>query len=154
MTTAITSVLLGTKRTTYRRALALVLAIGLFGATLAGYAIGIFSVSGGLVWVPYYAAVVGMAAAGGVGYYRDGLVIAWLVTYASLLGYHADHAFFGLSRRSLVEQLAYFLRLDGLMFLAVEGIVLGTLAFGLGYLARWGVDSLWNGTAAASDDRG
>lgn len=136
MAAQISSVLLGSDLTRTRRHLYLVLAIVLFGAVFAGYAIGVFYVSGGLVWIPYYAAIVGMIAACWVGYYRDGLVIAMMVTYASLLGYHADHAFIGLSSRSFLERLAYFTRLDGLAFLGVEAVVLGTLAFTMGYLLR------------------
>lgn len=130
------SVLLGSDLTRTRRFLYLGLAVGLFGTVFAGYAIGVFYASGGLVWIPYYAAVVGMIAACGIGYYRDGLVIAWMITYTSLLGYHADHAFIGLPSRSFVEQLAYFTRLDGLAFFGVEAVVLGTLAFTLGYVLQ------------------
>jgi hypothetical protein len=104
--------------------------------TLAAYTLDVFSISGGIVWIPVHAALLGMGAAGWVGYAQDGLVFAWLVTYTSLLGYHAHHAFFGLSGRTVGEQLAYFVELDGLAVLAVEGVVFGTVAFGLAAVLR------------------
>ena len=110
-----------------------------FVGTFLGYAAGFFYHSGGVVFIPYHAAVVGMLAALWVGYRRDGLVFGWVVTYMSLLGSHADHAFLGISHRSIEHRIAYFLRPDGLVALAVEGIILGTLAFGFGYLLRSGI---------------
>lgn len=112
----------------------LVVPVALFIAIFTAYALDIFAVSGGVVFLPWDAAVVGCVVAGWVGHRRDGLAFAWLVAYASLLGYHADHALLGLSRRPLAERLAYFVRLDGLAYLAVEALVLGTLAFVVGRL--------------------
>lgn len=134
------TVLFGRRRTDRRPSVLLVLAVGVFATTFAGYALGVFYVSGGVVFVPYYAAVVGMVAAGAVGYSRNGVAFAWLFTYASLLGFDADHVFLGLSGRSLSSRLAAFLQPDGLTFFAVIALVLGTLAFGLGFLARSGVE--------------
>lgn len=114
---------------------------GLFLATLAAYASGLFSVSGGLVWIPVDAALVGMLASCAVGYDRSGLVVAWATTFSAVLGWHADHALFGLSRRPIGQNLAYFLRPDGLAVLAIQGILLGTIAFGVGVLLRRGVDA-------------
>ncbi|WP_338726855.1 hypothetical protein [Haladaptatus sp. DJG-WS-42] len=108
------------------------LTCGLFALTFAAYAVGLFRVTGGVVFIPYDAALVGVLAAFGVGYARRGLLVAWIFAYASLLGYLADHAFFGLSYRPFLDQLGYFLQLDGLAFLAVEALVLGTLAFIVG----------------------
>ena len=152
MPSPVLSVLLGSDQTQSRRYFQLILAIGLFAIVFVGYAIIVFYVSGGLIWIPYYAAVVGMIAACGVGYYHDGLVIAWIVTYTSLLGYHADHASIGLPNQSFVEQLAYFTQLDGLAFLGVEAVVLGTLAFTLGSLLQWVTSFLQKKRASIPDN--
>lgn len=150
MTASLRSILVGTRQSAYHRYLVVALALGVFVTTSAAYALGIFSVSGGVVFVPFYAAVVGMVAGCWVGYSRNGLLFAWLVTYTSLLGYHADHAFFGLSGREFGDRLAYFVRPDGVTFLAVEGIVLGTLAFALGFAVRRGIDSFRSGAATTA----
>lgn len=130
------------------------LAIGLFAASFGAYALGVFHVSGGVIWIPFHAAILGMLVACGVGLRGDGAAFAWLVTYASLLGYRADHAFLGLSSRSVPERLAYFAGLEGLVVLAIEGIVLGSIAFALGALVRWGFDSLRRATALTSSNEG
>jgi hypothetical protein len=106
--------------------------LGLFCLALTGYAVGIFSVSGGLVWIPWDAAVLGLVAGCLVGYLRGGLVYAWSVGVAALFGAHADHALLGLADRPLAARLGYFLRLDGLTFYAVEGVLVGTIAFLVG----------------------
>lgn len=125
-----------------RRLLWPVLALLLFLATFTAYAVGVFHISGGVVLIPGEAALVGLLAAAAVGAVRGGAAFAWLVTYGALLGYHADHAFMGLSHRSRLEQAAYFVELDGLVVLAVEAVVVGTLAFAVGTVARWGYDTL------------
>lgn len=94
------------------------------------------------MWIPFHAAIVGATAGCWIGYSRNGLSFGWLITYASLLGYRANRAFFGLSDRGILERVVYFVRPDGLAFLAVEGIVLGTLAFVLGVIVRSGTDTL------------
>lgn len=143
------SFLLGSSRTDRRRHLLVGLAA--FVVTFVAYALGIFYVSGGLVFIPYYAAVVGMLVACWVGYRNGGLVIGWVVTYASLLGYRADHAFIGISRRPLLYRISYFFRLDGLAAFAVEGVILGSLAFVVGYLLRLGIDLARSRTSAAAE---
>ncbi|WP_336024283.1 hypothetical protein [Halobellus salinisoli] len=147
MVPSITTVLLGRNRTARHRYVLVALAVGSFFATFAGYALGMFDVSGGIVWIPFYAAVVGMIAAGWVGYHRAGLVFGWVVTYTSLLGWHADWALYAISRRPLADRIAYFVRPDGLAFLAVQAFILGTLAFILGLLVRWGSASLRSETS-------
>jgi len=112
-----------------------VLPISTFLVTVAGYAAGVFAVAGGVVFVPGDAALVGLAVCGVVGYLRAGLVLAWGSAYGALLGALADHAFFGLSGRTRLEQLTYFLEVDGLVFYAVQALVVGTLGFALGRLA-------------------
>lgn len=135
-------ILVGRERTGYRRYLDVGLAVAAFAVTAAGYALGLFEVSGCLAVLPGHAALVGVLAACWVGYRRDGLVVAWAVAYAALLGYLADRAFLGLSRRSFAERLAYFLSPDGLAVLGVEAVLLGSLAFVAGYLLRWGVEAV------------
>jgi hypothetical protein len=153
MVPRIRSVLLGTNRTLSNRYATIALAFGVFVATTAAYAVGAFSVSGGVVFLPLHAAVVGLAAAGWIGSSRDGLVFAWIVVYASLLGPHADHAFLGLSGRSLLDRTAYFFSPDGLVFFAVEGVVLGTVGFVFGTVARWGISSVRGRSVSRTDDR-
>lgn len=111
-------------------------AVGLFATVFAAYATGVFAIAGGVVWIPGEAALVGIVAACLVGFDRAGLAFAWLVAFATLLGYHADHAFFGLSSRSFREQVAYFLTPEGLLVFGAEGVVLGTIAFAVGAVAR------------------
>lgn len=139
MSPPLRSILLGTRRPEHHRFIVLGLALGVFVTTYVAYALGIFSVSGGIIWIPFYAVIVGMIAGCWVGHSQRGLLFAWVVIYTSLLGYHADHAVSQLS--GFIEQLAYFLRPDGLVYLGVEAIVFGTLAFLMGSLVRWGIDS-------------
>lgn len=116
------------------------LPISTFFVTFAAYATGVFAVSGGVVFVPGDAALVGVAVCAVVGYLRAGLVLAWASATGALLGARADHAFFGLSYRSRLDQLAYFLELDGLAVYGLEGIVIGTIGFavgGLAFVVRW-----------------
>lgn len=154
MVFSLRSICLGTNQSDYHYYLVFSLALGAFVINLAAYALGLFSVSGGVVFLPFHAAIVGMIAGFWIGYSRSGLLFAWVVTYTSLLGYHADHAFFGLSGRGFAEQLTYFVRLDGLVFLAVEGIALGTLAFILGSLVRGGIDLFRSELPSKITDRG
>ncbi|WP_336360618.1 hypothetical protein [Haladaptatus sp. ZSTT2] len=107
-------------------------AFTLFSFTFAAYAVGVFRVTGGVVFIPYDAAVVAVLAAFGVGYVRRGLLVSWIFAYACLLGFHTDHVFLGLSHRSLPSRLGSFLQLDGLGYLAIEALILGTLAFFVG----------------------
>jgi hypothetical protein len=139
MNPALRTLLVGTTQSASRRSLVVAGAVGVFAATLAAYALELFAVSGGVVFIPSDAATVGVIAGVWIGYARRGLLAAWLVAYAALLGYHADHAFFGLSGRGFGDQFAYFVELEGLVFLAVEAVVLGTLAFIVGGLLRLGV---------------
>ena len=129
--------------------LAAVLAVGGFATAIAGYALDVFGVSGGVVFVPFHAAVFGMGAACLLGGLRRGLLFARVAAYAALLGYQADHAFFGLSGRTLGEQFAYFLEPDGLAVLALMVVVLGTPAFVAGSLARLCVDTVRGGSPAS-----
>jgi hypothetical protein len=130
---SIQSLLFGDDSTTTRPSW--LLPISTFFVVLAAYAGGVFIISGGVVFVPGDAALVGLAVCIAVGYFRAGLLLAWASAYGALLGYNADHAFFGLSSRSRLDQLAYFLELDGLFVYALQAVVIGTLGFALGTLA-------------------
>lgn len=139
MTGLLRRVLVGPVRSARQRYIALGLVAGLFGVTFLGYAVDVFSISGGVVFLPGEAAAVGSLGAAYLGYQRDGLVLAWLGMYAALLGYSADHYLLGLSGRSVPERIDAFLGLDGLVVLGVEAVVLGTLAFLVGICCHRGV---------------
>lgn len=100
-----------------------------FLGVFAAYAVGLFTVAGGVVFLAWDAAVVGVVAAAVLAYRRAGLAVAWLTVYAALLGYSADHYLLGLSGRSLGDRIVAFLGIDGLVFVGVEAIVLGTLGW-------------------------
>ena len=152
MSPSLRSSLLGTQQTSRHRYRVLGLALGVFVTSFVAYSLGIFSVSGGLVWIPMYAVIVGMIAGCWVGYSQSGLLSAWVVTYTSLLGYHADHAVSQLS--GFTEQFVYFVRPDGLVFLGVEAIVFGTVAFLLGSLMRWGIHLFRSETTHSPSNNG
>jgi hypothetical protein len=154
MSSTLHSLLVGGDRSDAPPYLVTALAFGGFVFTVAAYVLEIFTISGGIVWIPFHAAVVGMCAGCLVGYFRRGLLFAWVVTYTALLGYRADHAFFGLSGRSFGEQAAYFFELDGLAVLAVEAVVLGAVAFGLGWIARVGIDAIRESVGDPSASKG
>lgn len=118
-------------------------AVGLFIGSFGAYAVGVFTISGGIVFIPGDAAVLGALVAGLVGYASSGLLAAWLVTFASILGYRADHAFLGLSSRPVDARLAYFLQAEGLAVVAVQAVIIGSIAFSIGALARVGVAALY-----------
>ena len=103
MPSTVSTILLGRPQAGHRPFALMSLAIGAFAMTFVGYALDVFYVSGGVVFIPYYAAVVGIVSTGAVGYSQNGVVFAWIVTYASLLGFHADHAFLGLSAQSFSQ---------------------------------------------------
>ena len=131
--------MIGRGRSVRQRYLTLAPVAGLFSATFLGDALGVFTVAGGVVFVPGDAVLVGGVGAAYLGYRHDGLVVAWFGMYAALLGYSADHSLLGLSGRSPVERVSALLQLDGLVFLGVETLVLGTLAFLLGVCCEQGV---------------
>lgn len=117
-----------------------VVAVSLFVLTFASYALGVFSLEGGAVFLARDAAIVGAIGAGWLGGWRSGLLPAWLVAYGALLGAHADVVFRGLEHRPLGERLLVFLELDALAYLAVQAVVVGTLAYAVGWLAGWAID--------------
>lgn len=147
------SILLGPAPRRARLAAWALAALGLFVATLAAYAAGVFHIAGGVIVIPGQAAVVALAAAGVVGYTRGGLVVAWLVAAGPLYGYRADHAFVGLSGRTRGEQLAYFLEFDGLAVVAVLAVVVALLGYLTGTLLRVGADAITDKLDRTPDGR-
>ncbi|MFB6125453.1 MAG: hypothetical protein ABEJ59_05790 [Halanaeroarchaeum sp.] len=117
-----------------------VVALALFALTFAAYALGVLAIEGGVVLLARDAAIVGAIGAGWLGGWRTGLLPAWVVAYGALLGAHADFVFRGLGRRPLVERLALFFELDALGYLAVQAVAVGSLAYGVGWLAGWAMD--------------
>ncbi|PSQ57127.1 hypothetical protein BRD22_02930 [Halobacteriales archaeon SW_8_68_21] len=140
MVSALRVALLGSSRSRPLPWLRLVAPPLCFVVAFAAYAVGVFSIAGGVVFVPFDAAALGVAVAVGLAYRRDGLVPAWLTVYAALLGYSAVHYFFGLSGRSFVDRTAAFLSPDGLVFLGVEAFVFGTVAWLIGTLTAVAVE--------------
>ncbi|WP_128903904.1 hypothetical protein [Halorubrum amylolyticum] len=107
----------------------------LFLVVFAAYALGIFEIGGGVVFLAGQAALVGVVAAAGLAFRRAGLALAWAAVYAALLGYNAVHYLLGLSGRSWEGRVAALLAVDGLVFVGVEAFVLGTLAWVAGRAA-------------------
>ena len=107
----------------------------LFLGVFAAYALGIFKIAGGVVFLAGEAAIVGVLAAAVLAYRRAGLALAWATVYGALLGYNADHYLLGLSGRPLGERVVAFLGPDGLAFVGVEALSLGTLAWVAGAIA-------------------
>lgn len=134
--------LLGPGYTRSRRNLTLLSAVVLAVATCIAYAVDLFTVSGGILIIPGDATVVGLVVAAGVGYRNSGLIFAWIPFFATYLGFHADWAFFGLSGRSLSGELAFFFDPVGLAVFGTAAVLLGTLAYGAGSLARRSLDLL------------
>ena len=132
--------LFGTGASRVERTLEGLAMVALFGGTFLAYAFDLFTVSGGIVVLPWDATVLGGVAAALIGYRRGGLLSAWLVLFASYLGFRADWAFLGLSGRGLGGEIAFFLDPVGLAVLAVGAVLLGTVAFGVGALLRRLID--------------
>jgi hypothetical protein len=106
-----------------------------------GYELGIFYDSGGLVWIPFHAATVGVIAGFWTGYRRNGLFFGWVLSYVSLLSWRAEWAT-EISARTLAERIGYIVRLDGLVVLALIGIIVALLGFMAGEIVRKGVDTV------------
>lgn len=142
MSPSLRTLLVGSAEHDARRRIDLLLVAAVFGSVFAAYAVGVFRVSGGVVWLAGGAAVVGVLVAVVLAYRGEGLALAWAVVYAALLGYNADHYLLGLSGRPVAERLVALLEPDGLAFVAVEALVLGTLAWVAGTLVALAVDAV------------
>jgi hypothetical protein len=100
-----------------------------FLVVFVGYGLGVFAHAGGVVFLAVDAAAVGLLAAAALAYRRAGVALAWAATYGALLGANADHYLLGLPGRPLGERVGALLELDGLVFVAVEALALGTIAW-------------------------
>mgnify|MGYP000173937184 FL=1 len=114
----------------------------LFLASFAAYGLGVFAHAGGVVFLAFDAAALGVLVTAGLAYRGAGVALAWLSVYGALLGSNADHYLLGLSGRPLGERVAALLEVDGLVFVGVEALALGTLAWVAGALAGRAVDEV------------
>lgn len=99
------------------------------------YAAEIVGPTGGLVWIPFAAVVIGLVVAAGAAVGDLPPVVGPAVGSAAVFGFRADWGLLGLSSRSLAERVGYVVELDGLAYV----VVVGTLAGGVGYLLGRGV---------------
>jgi hypothetical protein len=131
-------VLVGTPQPIPARLLWPLVALTCLVVSTVGYAAGFVTVSGGVVWLPGFAAALGAGCAAVVGYCRGGVVAAWAVTVSSLLGYHVSRA---VSGDTVGDRAAALLRPDALGYFAVVAVLVMIVPFVLGSALRRGVDS-------------
>lgn len=138
------STLLGTRRLRSHALLVAALALAAFIASLGGYVGGLYEPTGGIVLVPFWAAVVAVAGGAVAGVARTGLPSALLFAGAAMLGFGVDDAFIG--GRTVAESVSYLSQpgvLGALGVLAalfgVVGFLAGTAAWGAWKLGRRGV---------------
>ncbi|QCC49476.1 hypothetical protein DV707_17280 (plasmid) [Halobellus limi] len=143
--------LLGSKRGRPQEALLIGLGLGLFALTFLAYELNIFYHSGGVVFIPFHAAFLGVAAAFWTGYSRTGLLAGWVLTYLSFLGWRTEWAT-DISPRPFIERIAYVVQPDGLVALAIIGVGVAVIGFTAGTLARKGIDALRTGPQTATND--
>jgi hypothetical protein len=143
-------ILLASPRTRSSRGVDAVIVASGFAVTFLAYATDAFAVSGGAVFLAGQAALVGLIVAAVLGYRRAGLAVAWAGSYAALLGYHADHYLLGLSYAAPAARLGAFLQPDGLVFLGVQALVIGTLAWCAGRFVDRGVAAISGGHRTGS----
>lgn len=146
MVPSLRTVFFGNGQSPRQRYLLLSLSVVLSGVTFAAYALNFFAVSGGVVFIPGHAALVGVLGAGWIGYRRSGLIVAWLASYGALLGYSAEHSFLGLSGRSFLERAGAFFQLEGLVVWGIEALIFGTLGFLIGVFCNWVITAARNNT--------
>ena len=135
------TLLLGRDR--FQRRLDVLLAVALGVLTAVAYAADVFELGGGVVLVPFHAAVVGLVAAAGVGYRRGGLVPAWLVAFTPHVGLNVIWAFLWLSPgRPLGDRLAFVFDPAGLTVAAVTAVVVAAFGYAWGRLFALGAERL------------
>lgn len=144
-------VLVGSDRIETRWRWIVGLALGLFVVTFTAYELRVFTSSGGVVFIPFYAGTIGILTAFWVGYSRNGLLPGWALTSATLLGWHTEWAT-NISPRPLVDRIAYVVQPSGLAYLAVVGLILSVFGFSAGAIVRWSVETLRSGQRARTDD--
>jgi len=120
----------------FERRLDLLVAVVAGVLTFAFYAAGIFA-EGGVIILPGDATLVGLLLAATVGYRRSSLLGAWLATFAVYIGFAAEWALLGLSGRSPLDRLAFFLDPTGLVVYGLAAVVLGTAAYAVGAGTAW-----------------
>lgn len=111
------------------------LGLGLFGVTFLAYELGIFFYSGGVVFVPIHATIVGGIAAFWTGYSHNGLVVGWALTYMSFLGMDAEGAT-DASARSLIDLVAAVVEPEGLIYLGILGLAVAVIGFTTGAMTE------------------
>lgn len=148
MAPSLRALLVGPATNRERWYLELLVAVPIFVLVFVAYAIGVFEVAGGVVFIPGDAALVGLVAAVVVGFLGRGLLLAWLVAYAAILGSSADHYFLGITHRPFIDRLVFFLGPDGLVAQALMALVIGTVAWLLGSLLRWAIGTVLDRTLA------
>lgn len=112
-----------------------VAAVALFLFSTWAYYTGLFTLGGGVVFVPISAAFLGMAAAFLAGFNRDGALVAWCLTCAPLFGMGANWA---REDPDFVSSMLFehVLRPDAMVYFAVVAAIFGLPAFGLGLAIR------------------
>jgi hypothetical protein len=134
-------VLLGTDR--FHRSLHLLFALAVGVLTALAYAEGLFELSGGVVFLPFHAALVGLLTAAVVGYDRGGVAFGWLAAYTPYLGLQVTWAFLWLSgSRTLGDRLGFVLEPDGLAYFGVFALVFGSMGYATGRLLAFGAARL------------
>lgn len=133
--------LLGPDR--FQRRLDVLLALAVGALTALAYAVELFELGGGVVFLPYHAALVGSVTAVVVGYQRGGLAFGWLVAYTPYLGLQVTWAFLWLSSgRSLGDRLAFVSDPAGLGYFALFAAVVGGAGYAVGRLLAFGGERL------------
>jgi hypothetical protein len=132
------SIVLGTSDRKDSRLRQFALVLCSFLVAFGGYALGVFSVSGGILLIPVYAAIVGVLAAFWVGYSSRGLLLAWVVAYTPMLGFHVEDALLTASEQSIGERVTDLAEPEAFVVLGGEAMIFGTLAFAVGYLLQGG----------------
>lgn len=126
----------------YRR-LHLLFALAMGVLTALAYADGLFERSGGIVFLPFHAALAGPLAAGVVGYDRGGLALGWPGAYAPYLGRQVTWRFRWLSgTRTLTDRLGFVLDPAGLAYCALFAAVVGGVGYTPGRLLAFGAARL------------
>lgn len=147
---SLATILLGSDQVGFSWKYLTALGLTLFGVTFVAYDLGIFSHSGGVVFIPFHAALIGVIAAFWSGYSRNGLVAGWSLTYFSLLGWQAEWAT-NISPRPFIHRVASIVQLDGLLALAIIGVVVAVIGFTSGAVAEKIITILQTGPQTDSD---
>jgi hypothetical protein len=148
------AVLVGRPRSHIQWGLDVLLVLSLLVGTFAAYALGLVHVSGGVIILPGAATLIGFIVAVCLGIGHRGLLVACASLFATYIGFQAEWAFLGLSSHSLTGKLAFLFDPVGLAVFGVAALIIGTVGFGVGFLARMSFERLgWRpGPSLRSDD--